>query len=119
MHFEAPLNIVIGLGIDLQQAVLDAVMHHFNEMPRRARSHIGDARLAIHLGRDSLKCLFDAVIEIPPSARHDARSMTSPFLAAAYSNAHESDALRRQLAFAAITVCEMRIASVNDEVVFF
>src|SRR6266581_1588126 len=105
------LHEIERFGNDLHEAVFDSVVHHLDEMPGRTRSHVGDARFAIYLCRNTLQRFFDAVVKIAPAARHYARSVTGSFLTAADADTHKTEALCRQVGIAPVGVSKMRIAT--------
>ena len=78
---------LIGLADELHIGVLDAVVHHFHEVPRAVRADVGAARRAVHLGRDRGQDRLDRGVRVARAARHDAGTEPRAFLAARYADA--------------------------------
>ena len=71
----------VGFADQLNVAVLDSVMHHFDVMTGAIRSHVTAARFAIHLRRDLAKNGRDDFPRLAGAARHEGRAFKRAFFA--------------------------------------
>lgn len=92
-------------------------MRHLYKVSGAVRTDICDARGAVlGLRGDLFQHRPKRVIRFFAAAWHDARSVECAFFAAGDAGADEVDALLAQLALSAARVCEVRVASVDDDV---
>ena len=75
VHALDPLHQVIGLGQDLLDAVLNAVVHGLDEVARAAWADVGDTGAVFHLGSHLGHQAFDGVVGGFGAARHHARPL--------------------------------------------
>ena len=59
VQVERALHQIIGLADELHVAVLNAVVHHLDEMTRAVLTHPVAARVGSHFGRDRLEYALD------------------------------------------------------------
>ncbi len=108
---------VVGLGDELHVGVLDAVVHHLDEVSGAVGADVRDARRTVGgLRRDLLEHRTEGGVRLGGTARHDARAEQRTLLAARDAGAHEVDALLAQLLLAPPGVLEVRVAAVDDDV---
>src|SRR5260370_12635027 len=81
MHLHDVFEEGVGFADQLNVAVLDSVMHHFDVMTGAIRSHVTAARFAIHLRRDLAKNGRDHFPRLARAARHDGRAFNLAFSA--------------------------------------
>jgi hypothetical protein len=114
---EAAVQHVVGLRDELHVAVLDAVVHHLDEMPGPVGTDVRHARSGLRLRRDGLEHVLDPRPRRGGAARHDRRAEARAFFAARDTAADEVQPLIAQGGLAAAGVGEVRVAAVDDDVV--
>ncbi len=107
---------VVGLGDQLHVRVLDAVVHHLDEMTRAIRTDMNATRGSVHLRRDRLEHRSQLLIGLRRAARHDARAEQRALLTARYPGANEVQALAPQRRIATTSVGEVRIPAIDHDV---
>ena len=107
---------VVGFGDELHVTVLDAVVHHLDVVAGATRADVGDARLAVHFGRDGGENRLQHLPGTALSARHDARSPQRAVLSAGDAAAQVEDASRFQILGAPLGVAEEGVATINEQV---
>ena len=110
------LQEIVGFGDELHVGVFDAVVHHLHVVAGALRTDVGDAGRAIDLRRHLAHDRLDAAIGFRVAARHHARAVERPLLAAGDAHADEADAGVLQRARAAVGVGELRVAAVDQDV---
>ncbi len=118
-HAEHLAHDVVRLGDELHVAVLDAVVHHLDEVPGAARPDVGHARAVVHLRRDGLPDGADLLVRLAVPARHQRRPPQRTLLAARDAGADEVEALCLQSLLAPLRVHEVGVAAVDDDVAGF
>ena len=107
---------VVRLGDELHVGVLDAVVHHLDEVAGAVRADVGAARHAVDLGRDLLEDRAEGLVRLLGPAGHDRRAEQRALLAAGDAGADEVQALLAQRGLAPDRVGEVRVAGVDDDV---
>ena len=107
---------VVGFGDQLDVRVLDAVMDHLHVMAGAARSDVGAARVAIHVGADFCQHGLDLLIGVAGAARHDAGPEQRTFLAAGHACTDEAKAAGFQRFTPPHRVEEVGVATVDQDV---
>src|SRR5699024_1802998 len=107
---------VISLADDLHIRVLDAIVHHLDEVARAIRADVRTARLTINLRGDGLQQRAQGVISLGGATRHDRRPVQGALLATGDSGADEVQAARGDLLFAADRVRVQGVAAIDDDV---
>ena len=107
---------VVRLGDELHVGVLDAVVHHLDEVAGAVRADVRAARHAVDLGRDLLEDRAERLVGLRGAAGHDRRAEQRALLAARDAGADEVQALLAQRGLAADRVREVRVAGVDDDV---
>src|SRR5439155_4041292 len=107
---------VEDLGDELHVAVLDAVVHHFDEVAGAVRADVRHARAGFGPGRDRVEHVADAVPRLVRAARHQRRAVPRSFLAAGDAAADEMDVLLAERGLAPAGVLEMRVPAVDEDV---
>ncbi len=107
---------VKGLRDQLHVGVLDAVVHHLDEVPGPVRANVHAARGAVDLRRDRFEHRAERAVRLGRAARHDARPVQGAFLAAGHSGSDEVQPARAQLPLAAAGIGVVRVAAVDDDV---
>ena len=107
---------VIGLADQLHVAVLDAIVHHLDEMARTVLANPVAARLAVYFGRYGLKDGLDVGPRLRSTARHYGRTVSGALFATRHAGADEEEASRLQIVVTSLTVSVGRIATVDDDV---
>ena len=116
-HAEQRPHQIVGFANQLHVAVFDAVMRHFDEMPRAVFAHpIAAGRAVFDFGGDGLKNRLDMRPRGRRAARHERRAAQRALFAAGHARADVQQPLAFDEACAADRVREMRIAAVNDDV---
>ncbi len=110
---------VVGLGDELHVGVLDAVVHHLDEVAGPVRADVGAARGAVHVRADRLEHRAEALVGFGAAAGHDGRAVQRALLATGDTHADEVQALFPEFRFAAAGVVEVRVAAVDDHVALF
>ena len=95
-HPQAPLQQIVGFGDELHEAVLDAVVDHFDVVAGGARPQVGDAGLAVDVGGGGLQHVTHPVVGLAAAAGHQAGAITGPGFAAGDAQAHEQQPFARQ-----------------------
>ena len=113
----SPAQDIVGLGDELHVAIFDAVVDHLHVVARAARSHVGDARLAIgRFGGDGGEDRLDEGVGLGTAAGHDAGAMERALLAAGNAGADVEQARGLQVPGAALGVGEEAVAAVDEQV---
>ncbi len=107
---------VVGLGDELHVGVLDAVVHHLDEVPRAVRADVRTARLPVDLRRNALQQRAERLVGLGRAARHDARAVQRALLATGDAAAHEVQPALLERGLAAPGVLEVGVAAVHDHV---
>ena len=118
-HADAMPEQVVRLGDELHVGVLDAVVHHLDEVAGPVRADVRAARGAVHVRADRLEHRAEACVGLLASAGHDARAVERALLAAGDAHADEVQVLLPELRLAAAGVTEVRVAAVDDHVAVF
>ena len=91
---EAVFEDLVGLADELHVAVFDAVMHHFDEVPRAVRADPVTAGFAVlSFGGDGLQDGFDVRPGVGVAAGHDGGAVARAFFAAGDAHAEVADVL--------------------------
>jgi hypothetical protein len=113
------VELVVGLGqqleafaVGLEQAVLDAVVNHLDEMAGAAGADVGVAVL----GRQRLEERLDAAEDVALAAHHQAETLLFPPDAATGADVEKVNALLAQDAGAGHGVAGVGVAAVNHDV---
>ena len=107
---------LVGLGDQLHVGVLDAVVHHLDEVARAVGADVRAAGHAVDDGSDRLEHRAQGCVGLDRSARHDRRALQGALLAAGDPGADEVDADLAQGGLAAAGVREVRVAAVDEDV---
>ena len=91
-------------------------MHHLDVVAGAFRADEGDAGRAIDLRRHLSHDRLDPPIGVELAARHHARAVQRPLLAAGHAHADEADAGVLQRGEAAVGVGVLRVAAVDQDV---
>ena len=118
-HADAVPEQVVRLGDELHVGVLDAVVHHLDEVAGPVRADVRAAGGAVHVRADRLEHRAEACVGLLASAGHDARAVQRALLAAGDAHADEVEVLLSELGLAAAGVTEVRVAAVDDHVAVF
>jgi hypothetical protein len=118
-HADGVPEQVVRLGDELHVGVLDAVVHHLDEVAGPVRADVRAARGAVHVRADRLEHRAKARVRLLASAGHDGRAVQRALLAAGHAHADEVEVALAQRGFAAAGVVEMRVAAVDDHVAVF
>ncbi len=116
LQVEARAQQRVRLADQLHVGVLDAVVHHLDEVTSAVGSHVGAARHAVDLGGDLLEDRAQRRVRLRGSAGHDRRAEQRALLAAGHAGAHKVDALVAELRLAAAGVRIVSVARVDDDV---
>ena len=81
-----------------------------------AGADVRDARAVVDLRGDLLQDRRQLAVAARLAARHQARAVERPFLAARHAHAGEAQSLRRELALAPLGVVGVAVAGVDDQV---
>ena len=115
-HAAGPLQDVVSLGNELHQAVLDAVVHHLDVVPRRTLTDVGHAGVVAHFGgyrfQDGLHYLPRRFV----TAGHDAGTTPCPFRTARNAGPEEADVFGLEVLVAAVGVVVVAVPPVDDDV---
>ena len=110
-------QIAVGISNELHIAVLDAVVHHLDEVPRAACADPGTAgRAVLGLSGDLGEDRLDAGPGFLSSAGHDGGAIERALFAARDTTADEVNAVTAQLCLAALGVLPVGVAPVDDDV---
>jgi hypothetical protein len=107
---------VVGLGDQLHVAVLDAVVHHLDEVPAPPGPDVGDAGAVVHLCGDRFPDRADRLVRDAVAAGHQARAPQRALLATGNARADEAEPFGLQRLLAPLGVGEVRIAAVDDDI---
>ena len=84
---------VVGLRDQLHVGVLDAVVHHLDEVAGAVRPDVHAAGRAVDLGRDGLEDRPELLVRLRRTAGHDRRAEQGALLAAGHAAADEVQAV--------------------------
>ena len=121
-HPQGVLHQPIGFADQLHVAVFDPVMDHLDIMPGSAGPHpiaTGDITLRPDLGGNGLEDRPHQRPGLIAAARHDARPLQSPFLAAGHARADEQQPLGFHVLRPPLGVGKMGIAAVDNHIARF
>src|SRR6478752_3098345 len=76
-----PAPQVVRLGDQLHVGVLDAVVHHLDEVPGTVGADVGAARRAVDVRRDLLQDRAERLVRLGRTTRHDGRAVQRALLA--------------------------------------
>lgn len=108
---------MVGLGDELHVGVLDAVVHHLDEVVEAPSGPTCEVQGAVGgLGGDLLQQRAEGGVRLLRAAGHDARAEQRALLAARDADAHEVQALLAQFLLPAPGVLEVGVAAVDDDV---
>ena len=107
---------VVSLGDELHVGVLDAVVHHLDEVAGAVRADVRAARDAVHVRADRLQHRAEGLVGLDRAARHDRGAVQRALLAAGYAHADEVQVLLAERGLTAAGVLEVRVAAVDDHV---
>ena len=107
---------VVGLGDELHVGVLDAVVHHLDEVAGAVRADVRAARGAVHVRADRLQHRAEGLVGLRRAAGHDRRAVQRALLTAGDAHADEVQVLLAERGLAAAGVLEVRVAAVDDHV---
>ena len=107
---------VVGLGDELHVGVLDAVVHHLDEVAGAVRADVRAARDAVHVRADRLQHRAEGLVGLLRAAGHDRGAVQRALLAAGDAHADEVQVLLAERGLAAAGVLEVRVAAVDDHV---
>ena len=116
IHAESTAQNVIRLTNHLHIRILDAVMHHLDEVAGAIGTDVGHARLAVHLGGDGFQNRPQGLPGFHGAAGHQGRAVERALLAAGYAAAHEVEALSAYFLLTLDGVLEEGVATVDDDV---
>ncbi len=116
---EAVAQQLVGLADQLHVGVLDAVVHHLDEVPGAVGADVGAARHAVDVRGDLLQQRAQRLVRLGGTARHDRRAVQCALLAAGDAGADEVQAAFADRLFAADGVGVERVAAVDDDVAVF
>ena len=88
---QAAVEDFVGFGNELHVAILDAVVHHLDEVAGAVRSDVGDAWPGIALGRDGIKNRGHVLVRLAVASGHERRPVAGAFFAAGDAHAEEVD----------------------------
>ena len=107
---------VVGLGDELHVGVLDAVVHHLDEVAGAVVADVRDAGLALGDRGDRAQDRAEGHPRLVRAAGHERRAVQRAFLAAGDAHADEVDAGLADRLLAADRVGEQGVAAVDDDV---
>src|SRR5690606_20411721 len=107
---------VVRLGDELHVGVLDAVVHHLDEVAGAVRADVDTARLTVVLGGDALQDRPEGLVGLGRAAGHDARPVERALLATGDAGADEVQADLAQRLLPAAGVLVVGVAAVDDDV---
>ena len=110
---------LVGLADQLHVGVLDAVVHHLDEVPGAVGADVGAAGHAVDVRGDLLEQRAERLVGLGRAARHDRRAVERALLAAGDAGADEVQAALADRLLAADGVGVERVAAVDDDVAFF
>ena len=116
---EAVAQQLVGLADELHVGVLDAVVHHLDEVAGAVGADVGAAGHAVDVRGDLLEQRAQRLVGLGGAARHDRRAVQRAFLAAGDAGADEVQAALAHRLLAADGVGVERVAAVDDDVAFF
>ena len=115
-HVQGLAHEVVGLADELHVGVLDAVVHHLDEVAAAVGPDVGAARLAVDLGGDRLEEGPERLVGLGGSARHDRRAVERALFAAGDARADEVESAGRHRGLAPDGVGVEGVAAVDDDV---
>ena len=107
---------VVALGDELHVGVLDAVVHHLDEVPRAVGTDVGATRRAVHLGSDGLEQRPHRRVGLVGPSGHDARPLQGADLPTRDAGADEVEAPVAEGRLPSPGVDEVGVATVEDHV---
>ena len=118
-HAQAAFHQVIGFGNQLHQPVLDAIVHHFYIVAGRTGSQMSYTGIRPHMGCRRLQNGPDPLVGLFRTSRHQTRSVASAAFAAGDPHAHEVQSFFCERFDATVSVREMGVAAVDDQIAGF
>ena len=109
---------LVGLADELHVGVLDAVVHHLDEVAGAVGPDVGAARHAVDVRGDLLEQRAQRLVGLGRAAGHDRRAVERALLAAGDAGADEVQAALADRLLAADGVGVERVAAVDDDVAF-
>ena len=107
----------IGLGDELHIGILNAVVDHFDIVPRASGADVGTAGLVVlRPGRDGLQDGAHRAVSLPGSAGHDGGTPAGSLLAAGDAHAEVVYPRLRQRFGPAVRVLKIGVAPVHDNI---
>ena len=116
LHAQTVPHQLVRLADELHIAVLDAVVHHLDIVPRAVFADPVAARRAVHLGRDRLEDRPDMRPRGMGPAGHDRGPEASPLLAAGNAGPDVEQAVRFDMGRPADRIAVIRVAAVDDDI---
>ena len=113
---EGAVQHVISFGDELHVAVLDAVVHHLDEVPGAVGTDVGDARAGIAFGGDGGEHGLKLAIGFRFAAGHEGRAVARAFFAAGDAHAEKAQVVHAHFLFAALRVLKPGVAAVDENV---
>ena len=110
---------LVGLADQLHVGVLDAVVHHLDEVPGAVGADVGAARHAVDVRGDLLEQRAQRLVGLGGPARHDRRAVQRALLAAGDPGADEVQPALADRLLATDGVGVEGVAAVDDDVAFF
>mmetsp|Transcript_932 Transcript_932/g.3085 ORF Transcript_932/g.3085 Transcript_932/m.3085 type:complete len:519 (+) Transcript_932:241-1797(+) len=110
------LQDVVRLGDELHVPVLDAVVHHLNEVPGAAFADERDARAGVRLRGGRREHFLHGLVRLHVAAGHHGRTVPRALFAAGDAHAHVEEVLRVRLLDAAFGVLVPLVPAVDDDV---
>ena len=110
---------VVGLGDQLHVGVLDAVVHHLDEVTGAVGADVRAAGRAIDVRGDLLQDRAERLVRLRGPAGHDRRAVQRTLLAARHAAPDEVNALVLQCRLPPTGVGELGVAAVDDDVAGF
>jgi hypothetical protein len=117
-HSQDVLQNSVRFTDQLDIAVLDAVVHHFDVVTGAVGSHVSTTWFSIHLRSDLTENWRDDFPRLARAAWHERRPLKRAFLAAGYAHADKMNSCALQFSFTPLGVGEQGISAVDDHVAF-
>ena len=117
-HSLDPLHQVIGLGQDLLDSVLNAVVNGLDQVSGSARTDVCHTGTVFHLCRHLADKAFDRVVGGFGAPRHHAGTLKGALRTARNTHADETEALAFELLHPSLGVLVVGIASINQKIPF-
>jgi len=117
-HSQDVLQNGVRFTDQLDIAVLDPVMHHFDVVTSAVGSHVSTAWFAVHLRSDLAENWRDDLPRLVRAARHERRSLERAFFTARYAHAYKMNSCAFQFSSTPLRVGEQRISAIDDHIAF-